>query len=106
MATIRENLKLDSERPDFPGLFVEFDRSCRNTAEASDFAGRIEDVAEWEAALWGLMKWTNAGLEAVQNGRYRFALLKWRPQDISDLGGRKFRLVRLDRIVLTNNPVN
>ena len=104
VASILRNFKDESAAPNFPGLLVDFDHFSQDIEQASEAAGWIDELAERPDGLWGHVRWTDAGEDAVSSGRYRLASPTWKAADVERLGGKKIRPLRLDQVALTNTP--
>ena len=55
----------------FPGVLVDFDHFSLDTAQSSEAAGWISDLESRDTGLWARVRWSDAGLSAVQGGRSR-----------------------------------
>jgi len=56
--------------------------------------------------VYGQLKWTKTGKEAVDGGDYRFFSSEYEPSDCVQLDGKRVRPLRLDGLTLTNKPSN
>jgi phage I-like protein len=59
--------------------------------------------------LYGQIRWTGTGKQAVENGDYRFFSTEYDPADLQILNDgklRRVRPIRLDGLTLTNEPNN
>jgi phage I-like protein len=108
----------------FPGLLIDFDHFSLDAAKHSEAAGWITDlrfVSPGEAGsqlvtdnrqlitgspsgLLARIRWSDIGEAAVKGGRYRFLSPVWAKTDCEDLGGDRFRPVRLLNAAVTNDP--
>ena len=89
----------------FPGVLVDFDHFSLDTEKSSEAAGWISDLESRETGLWARVRWSDAGLSAVQGGRFRLMSPVFPPPSAcEDLGGGKIRPVMLVSVALTNEP--
>ena len=89
----------------FPGVLVDFDHFSLDTEKSSEAAGWISDLESRDTGLWARVRWSDAGLAAVQGGRFRLVSPVFpAPDACEDLGGGKIRPVKLVSVALTNEP--
>jgi len=89
----------------FPGVLVDFDHFSLDTAQSSEAAGWITELESRDTGLWARVRWSDAGLAAVQGGRFRLMSPVFPPpSQCEDLGGGKIRPVVLVSVALTNEP--
>ena len=89
----------------FPGVLVDFDHFSLDTEKSSEAAGWISDLESRDTGLWARVRWSDAGLSAVQGGRFRLMSPVFPPPSAcEDLGGGKIRPVVLVSVALTNEP--
>jgi len=89
----------------FPGVLVDFDHFSLDTEKSSEAAGWISDLESRDTGLWARVRWSDAGLAAVQGGRFRLMSPVFPPPSAcEDLGGGKIRPVMLVSVALTNEP--
>ena len=89
----------------FPGVLVDFDHFSLDTEKSSEAAGWISDLESRDTGLWARVRWSDAGLAAVQGGRFRLMSPVFPPPSAcEDLGGGKIRPVKLVSVALTNEP--
>ena len=55
----------------FPGVLVDFDHFSLDTGQSSEVAGWITELESLDTGLWARVRWSDAGLTAVQGGRFR-----------------------------------
>jgi hypothetical protein len=96
--------KADAAVPNFAGLLVDFDHFSLDDRARSEAAGWIVDLASRETGLWGNIRWSDVGEDAVKGGRYRFLSPVWARSDCVDLGNGRVRPVRLLNAAVTNDP--
>ncbi len=89
---------------DFPGLLVDFDHFSLDLDKASEAAGWIVELALRDGALWGRIRWSERGGQAVTGGSYRFLSPVFDRPTAEDLGGGRVRPLRLLSAGLTNDP--
>ena len=91
--------------PNYPGVLVDFDHFSLDTEKSSEAAGWISDLESRDTGLWARVRWSDAGLSAVQGGRFRLMSPVFPPPSAcEDLGGGKIRPVMLVSVALTNEP--
>ena len=74
----------------FPGVLVDFDHFSLDTEKSSEAAGWISDLESRDTGLWARVRWSDAGLAAVQGGRFRLMSPVFPPpSQCEDLGGGK-----------------
>jgi len=84
---------------------VDFDHFSLDTEKSSEAAGWISDLESRDTGLWARVRWSDAGLSAVQGGRFRLMSPVFPPPSAcEDLGGGKIRPVILVSVALTNEP--
>ena len=89
----------------FPGVLVDFDHFSLDTAQSSEAAGWITELESRDTGLWARVRWSDAGLSAVQGGRFRLMSPVFPPPSAcEDLGGGKIRPSMLVSVALTNEP--
>ncbi len=89
----------------FPGVLVDFDHFSLDTAQSSEAAGWITDLDSRDTGLWARVRWSDAGLVAVQGGRFRLMSPVFPPpSQCEDLGGGRIRPRALVSVALTNEP--
>ncbi len=89
----------------FPGVLVDFDHFSLDTCQSSEAAGWITELESRDTGLWARVRWSDAGLSAVQGGRFRLMSPVFPPPSAcEDLGGGKIRPRALVSVALTNEP--
>ena len=88
----------------FPGVLVDFDHFSLDSGQRSEAAGWLTNLECRDTGLWGEIRWSDAGEEAVKGGRYRFISPVWAKSDCQDLGDGRVRPVRLLNAAVTNDP--
>jgi hypothetical protein len=89
----------------FPGVLVDFDHFSLDTGQSSEAAGWITELESRNTGLWARVRWSDAGLAAVQGGRFRLMSPVFPPPSAcEDLGGGKIRPCSLVSVALTNEP--
>ena len=96
--------KADAAVDNFAGLLVDFDHFSMDIGQRSEAAGWVTDLESRDTGLWGQIRWTDIGEEAVKGGRYRFLSPVWARSDCVDLGNGRIRPVRMINAALTNDP--
>jgi len=89
----------------FPGVLVDFDHFSLDSGQSSEAAGWITELESRDTGLWARVRWSDAGLAAVQGGRFRLMSPVFPPpSQCEDLGGGKIRPRALVSVALTNEP--
>ena len=96
--------KADAAVENFAGLLIDFDHFSMDGSQRSEAAGWVTDLESRDTGLWGKIRWSDIGEEAVKGGRYRFLSPVWARSDCVDLGGGQIRPVRMINAALTNDP--
>lgn len=106
MVAAFENARAGSSN--FPGLLIDFDHFSLDAEKRSEAAGWITDLKfmpnSTGSGLFARIRWSDIGEAAVKGGRYRFLSPVWAKADCEDLGGDRFRPVRLLNAAVTNDP--
>ena len=102
---IAEEFNARKAGANFPGILVDFDHFSLDTAQSSEAAGWIAELESRDTGLWARVRWSDAGLAAVQGGRFRLMSPVFPPPSAcEDLGGGKIRPRTLVSVALTNEP--
>jgi phage I-like protein len=96
--------KADAAVENFAGLLIDFDHFSLDCGQRSEAAGWVTALESRPTGLWGQIRWSDVGEDAVKGGRYRFLSPVWARSDCVDLGGGRIRPVRLLNAALTNDP--
>jgi len=89
----------------FPGVLVDFDHFSLDIGQSSEAAGWIAELESRDTGLWARVRWSDAGLAAVQGGRFRLMSPVFPPPSAcEDLGGGRIRPRTLVSVALTNEP--
>jgi phage I-like protein len=116
LAAMVNQFRAEATRPNFPGLLVDFDHFSYDPDKPSTAAGWVVAMERRDDGLWGRVRWTEAGEEAVTNGEYRFISPTWLRRDMEPVAPEspasgpapaspaRQRPVRLDSLALTNSP--
>ncbi len=104
IAAIVQAFTEDAAKPNFPGVLVDWDHASLDLDKPTEAAGWIVAVQKRPDGLWGQIRWSDRGAEAVRGGRYRFISPVWRQEDCLDLGEKRVRPLRLFNCALTNDP--
>ena len=102
---IAADFKARKSDTNFPGVLVDFDHFSLDTEKSSEAAGWISDLESRDTGLWARVRWSDAGLSAVQGGRFRLMSPVFPPPSAcEDLGGGHIRPRVLVSVALTNEP--
>ena len=102
---IMQRFQQEATAPNFPGVLVDFDHFSLEQDKPSAAAGWITALDfRPGSGLWAQIRWSDAGLSAVQGGRYRFISPVWRQDECEPLGNARVRPRHLCNAALTNDP--
>ncbi len=102
---IMQRFQQEAAAPNFPGVLVDFDHFSLEQDKSSAAAGWITALDfRPGSGLWAQIRWSDAGLSAVQGGRYRFISPVWRQDECEPLGNARIRPRHLCNAALTNDP--
>ena len=109
-----------AEEPNFPGLLVDFDHFSDDPSQSSAAAGWLYEMQNRGDGLWGKIRWSDVGEEAVKGGRYRLVSPVFPPASQCEEAGNlnnslrtevrapkkesRRRPLRLVKLALTNDP--
>jgi hypothetical protein len=96
--------KADAAVENFAGLLIDFDHFSMDGSQRSEAAGWVTDLENRDTGLWGQIRWSDIGEEAVKGGRYRFLSPVWARSDCVDLASGRVRPVRMINAAVTNDP--
>lgn len=82
-------------------VLLDFDHESSDPNKRTTAAGWIVEVESREDGLWGRVRWSAVGQQALENGEYRYVSPVW---EVMSLGGDRVRPVRLLEAGLTNKP--
>jgi phage I-like protein len=80
-------------------LLIDEDHFSHDDDKSTEALGWIQDLQVRDNGLWGKPRWTDVGLTAVQNGRFRYVSPVWDCEGEKDL-----RPAVLRDVALTNKP--
>lgn len=83
---------------------VDFDHESLNSDRRTTAAGWLQSVQARADGLWGLIRWSKSGLDAVRGGDYKFISPVFLPSECESLGNSRVRPLRLESAGLTNRP--
>ena len=102
---ILQQFQQEATAPNFPGVLVDFDHFSLEQDKPSAAAGWISALDYRPGSgLWAQIRWSDAGLDAVRGGRYRFISPVWRQDECEALGNARIRPRHLCNAALTNDP--
>lgn len=82
-------------------VLLDFDHESGDPEKRTTAAGWIVEVEAREDGLWGRVRWSAAGEQALTGGEYRYVSPVWL---VENLGGARVRPIRLVEAGLTNKP--
>jgi len=84
-------------------FLIDFDHDSENLQKSSVAAGWGTDLRMEGDKLLLTTRWTDIGLEALRNGRFRYVSPVF--SRVEQLGGNRVRPIELHSVALTNTPV-
>ncbi|MEI7733201.1 MAG: phage protease, partial [Verrucomicrobiota bacterium] len=97
---------VEAAKPDFAGMLVDHEHFKANPDQETRAYGWLMAVQARADGLYGQIRWTNTGREAVDGGDYRYFSTEYDPNDCEKVGDGKIRPLRLAGLTLTNDPNN
>lgn len=107
--SIVNRFNADAAKPTFPGMLIDHEHFKHDVDKESRAYGWLMKLQNREDGIYGQIKWTNTGKDAVDGGDYRFFSTEYDPQDLKILNdgkAKRIRPLRLDGLTLTNSPNN
>lgn len=101
MVEICNRFTEESKNPNFPGVRVDFDHFSYSTDKSSEAAGWVTELQNRDDGLWGKVKWSTLGSQAIKGGVFKLLSPAVHAKEIAPGRVRPFRL---DSVGLTNNP--
>lgn len=83
---------------------VDFDHESLDNNKRTQAAGWIQNLQARADGLWGRIRWSKSGKDAVRGGDYRFISPVFLPSECEGLGNSRVRPLRLESCGLTNKP--
>lgn len=99
----------EASKPNFAGMLVDHEHFKHQSDKETTAYGWLMNVQGREDGLYGEIRWTRTGKEAVDGGDYRFFSTEYESKDAKILNTakpRKVRPLRLSGLTLTNDPGN
>lgn len=91
--------------PEFPGLLVDADHLSHDMDQRTEAFGWLKAMRVGENGVpEGRIDWSDLGLLAITNKRYKFFSTEYDPQDQEKLVDGRIRPLRLSGLALTNRP--
>lgn len=85
-------------------LLIDFEHESHDQQKRTQAAGWIQNLAARSDGLFGQIRWSKSGEEAVGGGDYRYISPVWLGSDCQSLGNNRVRPLRLHDAGLTNRP--
>ncbi len=92
----------DAKNPNFGGVLVDYDHFSSDPKAPSRAGGWIMELQNRADGLYGKIRFTPAGEEAVRSGEYRFCSPVW--DGVRLPNSKVFRPTKLASLALTNDP--
>ena len=83
-------------------MLVDRDHFANNADLPSEAYGWLTALENRNGNLYGEIRWTDIGKQAVENRRYRFLSPEWFPQDCETVEANIIRPLQLARVSVTN----
>ena len=90
----------------FAGVLVDVDHLSHEMDQTTEAKGWLQEVRENNGELEGRIEWTDVGLAAVKNKRFKFFSTEYEAEDLEVLGNGRVRPLALGGLALTNRPNN
>ena len=101
-AIVANFAKRRDENKNFAGLLVDQDRFSLDAAKPSEAYGWLVDMEARADGLWGRIRWTDIGEQALVGGRYRYLSPVWLMSDCEVIDGDKVRPLKMQSVAVTN----
>jgi hypothetical protein len=89
---------------DWPGILLDADHGANKPDGSSRAFGWITSAQARPDGLWGKVRWTKVGADAVAGGEFRFVSPTWRLGiELQEIAPDRFRPVSLWRCSVTND---
>ena len=97
--------------PNFPGMLVDHEHFSHDADKETRAFGWLTSLANRADGIYGQIRWTKTGKDAVDGGDYRFFSTEYKPSDCEILNKeeetpRRIRPLALAGLTLTNKPNN
>lgn len=108
--TIVANFNRIADAEHFPGMLVDHEHFRHDADKETRAFGWLMKLQNRDDGLYGQIRWTTTGKNAVDGGDYRFFSTEYLPSEavlLNDANGaRRIRPTRLHGLTLTNQPNN
>ena len=103
MQAMANRFNEEASDPNFPGLLIDYDHFSNDSDKSTEAAGWLIAIENRNDGLWGKIKWSDSGEEAVSGGRFRFVSPVWNLEESDRMENKRIRPKRLDQVALTND---
>jgi len=104
--SIVHHFNAEADRPGFPGMLIDHEHFKHDQHKETRAYGWLMRLQNRPDGIYGQIRWTETGRQAVEGGDYRFFSTEYDPSDLQVLNGqnrpRQVRPLRLDGLTLTN----
>lgn len=83
---------------------IDWEHKSMGNTDDTDAAGWGKEAQVRADGLWVRCEWSDTGRVAIEGKRYKFNSPCFARDGLVDLGGGRYRITKLGRIALTNNP--
>ena len=105
-AAIAGRFNAEAAAPGFAGMLIDHEHFKHDENKETVAYGWLTELQERPDGLYGQIRWTRTGREAVDGGDYRFFSTEYDPADLKILNRgespQRVRPMRLDGLTLTN----
>jgi hypothetical protein len=96
----------EADKPGFPGMLIDHEHFKHDQDKETRAYGWLMRLQNRPDGIYGQIRWTETGRQAVEGGDYRFFSTEYDASDLQVLNGQKrprhVRPLRLDGLTLTN----
>lgn len=90
----------------FAGLLVDNDHLSHSLDKSTEAFGWLKELRDHNGQIEGRIEWTDLGMPAIQNKRFKFFSTEYSADSLENLGGGRVRPLALSGLALTNRPNN
>ncbi|HUD47536.1 MAG TPA: phage protease [Candidatus Baltobacteraceae bacterium] len=104
--SIVNRFSAEADQAGFPGMLIDHEHFKHDQDKETRAYGWLMRLQNRPDGIYGQIRWTETGRQAVEGGDYRFFSTEYNPSDLQVLNGQKrprhVRPLRLDGLTLTN----
>lgn len=88
----------------WPGLYFGVEHHIYDPTKSSEALAWGKEFEKRADGIWSRPEQTDLGSEAIKNKRFKFTSFVADPRDLEPMGGKKFRVMKVETVGLTNFP--